>query len=285
MVRDGSNSRRAPFFRSEETIVEMAAPSHFERRKKGRVPAESPVELIWKDDAGQRQFESGRLIDHSPAGAGITSSVPLAASSSLILRAPAIDTLAYSVVRSCSWRRTQYHLGLEFIERMSLEPPESNGEPDWHKLIRIGAAGNSEQVDRLYRTFAFRYHPDNRETGSPEMFLRISGIYAIVSSPPTTKSEVEIARQDFSWRERLQRLQTNCVSALGALCRKRIDDYRNPNSSQSELQYATGLEPDELGFVLWYLREKGALTGSEACSDYAISAIGVELLERAIEKG
>ena len=262
-------------------VVGLAGQTHFERRKKRRESADSTVDLIWKDEAGQRRFECGRLIDHSASGAGIGSPEPLAASSGLIVRAPGIGKLAYSVIRSCSWHRTQYHLGVEFVEIASVEPSSRTIEPDFHQLIRAGVAGNSEQVDRLYRTFAFRYHPDNRETGSSEIFLRISGIYQIISSSSSAKPEVGIIKQDFSWRERLRRLQVNCVSVLGELCRKRIDDYMNPNSTRAELESTTGLEPDELGFVLWYLREKGAVTVSDARSDYAISASGVELLEKA----
>jgi hypothetical protein len=253
--------------------------SHFDRRKKRREHTDSAVDLIWKDESGQRRFECGRLVDHSASGAGISSPESIAAASSLIVRVPSIGALAYSVVRTCSWRRTQYHLGIEFIEKVSLEPSDPPVERDFHELIRAGAAGNPEQVDRLYRTFAFRYHPDNRQTGDAEIFLRIREIYRVVSSTPTAKPEVRVTKQETGWRERLQRLQVNCGSVLGVLCRKRIDDYRNPNASLAELESATGLATDELGFVLWYLREKRAVTVPEGTSDYAISASGVDTLE------
>jgi hypothetical protein len=256
---------------------------HFERRKSSRERIDSAVELIWKDESGQRRFECGQMVDCSREGAGIASPQPLPVSTKLILRAPVIGALVFSVVRSCSWRRTQYHVGVEFIEKASFQPSGSLPEADYHELIRAGVAGDSARVEQLYRNFAFRYHPDNRDTGNSEVFLRLREMYQLLSSSGRFKPEAEIAKpfQEFSWREGLRGLKDNYVSVLGVLCRKRMDDFRNATVSQSELESLTRLTTDELGFILWYLREKGAVTLSEGSSDYAISATGVEMLETA----
>jgi len=241
--------------------------------------------LIWKDESGQKRFECGQMIDSSPTGAGVASPQPLPPSSTLILRTPAIGAFALSQVRSCSWHRTQYHLGIEFIEKVSFHASDAGAEPDYHQLIRAGVEGDSEQVDRLYRALAFRYHPDNRETGNSEVFLRIRDVYRIVSISQTLKPEAQIAKpsQDFSWREGLRGMKDDCVSVLGVLCRRRMDDYRNAAVSQNELESLTRMTADQLGFILWYLGEKGAVTMSAGSSDYAISATGVEMLERACQ--
>jgi hypothetical protein len=60
-----------------------------------------------------------------------------------------------------------------------------------------------------------------------------------------------------------------------------MSDYRNAFVSPGELESLTGMAPDEIGFVLWYLREKGAITGSDSSPDYSISAKGVDILESA----
>ena len=77
-------------------------------------------------------------MDCSLTGAGVASPQPLAVSSPLILRAPGIGTVALSQVRNCSWRRTQYHLGIEFMEKATVPPSDPAGEPDYHQLIRQG---------------------------------------------------------------------------------------------------------------------------------------------------
>jgi DnaJ-class molecular chaperone len=41
----------------------------------------------------------------------------------------------------------------------------------------------AETVSRVYRMLAFRYHPDNTETGNSEMFLRLSEAHQIFIHP------------------------------------------------------------------------------------------------------
>jgi curved DNA-binding protein CbpA len=207
---------------------------------------------------------------------------PLGVSSCLILRAPGIDVLALSKVRNCTWRRTQYHLGIEFMEKASIQPRNPALEPDHHELLRAGMAGDTERMDRVYRTLAFRYHPDNGDSGDAEIFLRISETYRILSSSKP-RPEREIAKQDGTdWQAALSGLKGKRAAVLGLLCQRRIADYRNAFVSPSELETVTGIPPDELGFVLWYLREKGAVTGSDSSPDYSISARGVDILESAL---
>ena len=64
-----------------------------------------------------------------------------------------------------------------------------------------------------------------------------------------------------------------------------MSDYRNAFVSPGELESLAGMAPDEIGFVLWYLREKGAVTGSDSSPDYSISAKGVDILENAHHQG
>lgn len=210
---------------------------------------------------------------------------PLEASSCLILRAPGIGAVALSQVRNSSWRRTQYHLGLEFIEKAAIQPPDPADEPDYHELLRVGVTGDADRVDRLYRALAFRYHPDNRQTGNAEVFLHITEAYRILSTAQPRHVETDLAKPfgTFRWVDEIRELNGKRGAVLGLLCQRRMSDYRNAAVSQSELESVTGLTSEELGFVLWYLREKGAVTLPENSSDYAISAAGVDFLESAYQ--
>jgi hypothetical protein len=238
-----------------------------ERRKHARERADAAVELIWKDESG------------------VASPQPLDASSCLILRAPGIGAVALSQVRNSSWRRTQYHLGIEFIEKAAIQPPDPADEPDYHELLRVGVTGDADRVDRLYRSLAFRYHPDNRETGNAEVFLRIKEAYRIlsVSQPRYVDTEVAKPFETFLCKDELRELNGRRGAVLGLLCQRRMTDYRNAAVSQTEMESVTGLTSDELGFVLWYLREKGAVTLPDNSSDYTISAAGIDILESAYQ--
>lgn len=249
-----------------------------ERRKQRRQRSDAAVELIWKEDS-YRRFECGRIFDSSRTGVGVASPQPLGVSSCLILRAPGIDMVALAKVRNCIWRRTQYHLGIEFVEKASIKPRNPAAEPDHHELLRAGVTGDAERLDRVYRALAFRYHPDNGDSGDSEIFLRISETYRILSvSKP--RQEREIAKhEETDWQTRLRRLKDKRAAVLGLLCQRRVSDYRNAYVSRGEMESLTGMAPDEIGFVLWYLREKGAVTGSDSSPDYSISAAGVDILE------
>jgi len=254
-----------------------------DRRRSRRERIDSAAELIWKDDAGCRRFECGRIVDFSETGAAVASPQPLAISSPLILRAPGMGFVALAQVRNCSWNRTQYRLGLLLLEKAAAQPGDSDTEPDYHdgfpEMLRAGVAGEFERVDRLYRALAFRYHPDNRETGNAEIFLRIGEAHRILAGTPAPPPESAVSRPVFAAPIGLREQRDKRTAVLGLLYQRRTSDYQNACVSTRELESLTGLASDEVGFILWYLREKGAVTLSDYSSDYAISASGVDLLE------
>jgi hypothetical protein len=252
-----------------------------ERRRSGRERADAAVELIWRDESGNRRFECGRIVDRSAGGVGVASPQPLNMSSCLILRAPGLGVVALAQVRNCVWARTQYRLGMEVLERAASQPRADSPEPDHHELIRAGIAGEFERVDRLYRALAFRYHPDNRETGDAEVFMRIGQAYRILSGSQPQPVEAGIAKRldSFHAPQGVRKQRDKRSAILGVLYERRASDYQNACVSTRELEDMTGMAQDEIGFILWYLREKGAVTLSDYSSDYAISAAGVDLLE------
>ena len=255
---------------------------HIERRKNRRERTDAAVELIWKEESHKR-FECGRTVDISPTGVAVASPQPIDVSSCLILRAPGLGIVALSRVRNCFWNRTQYQLGLEFMETAVAQPTDPAVEPDHHALLRAGVAGDAGSLDRLYRALAFRYHPDNRESGNVEIFLRIREAYRILSPSQAYQEELGIAKplKTIGLQAELRGLKDKRLAVLGLLCQRRINDYRNAFVSPAELESLTGMSADEVGFILWYLRERGAVTLCENSPDYTISAVGVDILDDA----
>ncbi|RVD52370.1 J domain-containing protein, partial [Mesorhizobium sp. M2D.F.Ca.ET.140.01.1.1] len=44
---------------------------------------------------------------------------------------------------------------------------------DYYELLEISPNANSETIERIFRYFAMRYHPDNRDTGNETRFSEI----------------------------------------------------------------------------------------------------------------
>lgn len=276
---------RTPHSSTEGPAHPGAMNGHIESRKYRRERVDTPVDLIWKDDSGQRRLEPGKMTDCSPTGAAIDSPQPLSVLSNLILRAPGIRLVALAQIRYCAWRGTQYRLGVQFVERAAMEPGDPAAEPDYHELLRVGMDGEIDhsRLDRLYRSLAARYHPDKGESGNSETFLRIAQAYQILSaSEIQAESGVTKPAQGFEWQGTLRTLKDKKAVVLGLLCDRRISDYRNAAVSERELESLTGLTSNEVGFILWYLRDKGAVTLIGHSSDYAISSAGIDILESTI---
>ena len=42
----------------------------------------------------------------------------------------------------------------------------ANGEMDYYEILQVSDSAEPETINRVYRIFAQRYHPDNQETGN-----------------------------------------------------------------------------------------------------------------------
>ena len=69
-----------------------------------------------------------------------------------------------------------------------------NSRLDCYEVMQLSPNADGETISRVYRLLAARYHPDNRETGNSEKFLRLSEAYQILSDP------AKRARYDVGYR-------------------------------------------------------------------------------------
>jgi curved DNA-binding protein CbpA len=60
---------------------------------------------------------------------------------------------------------------------------ERLGSLDCYEAMQLSPRADAETISRVYRLLAARYHPDNRETGNSEKFIRLSEAYQILSNP------------------------------------------------------------------------------------------------------
>ena len=56
-------------------------------------------------------------------------------------------------------------------------------EIDYYEVLQVSDTAEPETINRVYRIFAQRYHPDNKETGNEARFREITEAYQILSNP------------------------------------------------------------------------------------------------------
>ncbi len=245
------------------------------------------AELIWKTPSGERRFENCRAVDSSDGGVAVECPAEVPVYSDIILRSETANLAALSQVRHCTWKRSTYLLGLKFLAKTTAAHGDP-GEPDHYEILRLSQSADEEAISRVYRTLARRFHPDNSETADPQAFLRVSQAWRILSDPKKrARYDAERAQANSGPRFRFQSREfydglggekNRRIAILCLLYRKRSIDYQNPGISMLEIERLTGFTREEIGFAIWYLREKKMVLAADN-SQYCIAAEGVDYVE------
>jgi curved DNA-binding protein CbpA len=156
---------------------------------------------------------------------------------------------------------------------------------DYYEVLEISANANSGTIERMFRYFAQRYHPDNPETGDR---LRFD---TVVEAHDTLKDPIKRARYDIEYHNRrnvrsklvAEVRNTNSIGQgihiqdklLSLLYVKRRQSVREPGIGDVELEQLSGCPAEHLEFHLWYLREKGWIEKTEN-GTFAITVDGVD---------
>ncbi len=252
-----------------------------------RQSAEYEAELIWKGPTGEKHFENCRTVDVSDGGVAVECPAEVPLHSDIILRAESANLAALSQVRHCTWRRSVYLLGLQILAKTTTTA-EDPAEPDYYEILRLSQDADEESIARVYRTLAKRYHPDNRDTADAQAFLRINQAYRILSDPARrARYDAERAQVNSQPRFRLgtreffyglKGEQHRRLVLLCLLYRKRMINYQHPAMSILDLELLTGYTREEIGFALWYLREKGMVKATDD-TKFCILSGGLDYVE------
>jgi curved DNA-binding protein CbpA len=156
---------------------------------------------------------------------------------------------------------------------------------DYYEILEISPNANSETIERIFRYFAQRYHPDNQDTGDLSRFSEI------VEAHDTLKDPVKRAQYDIQhnvhsgsrWKLAEEASNTKGVERdvviqdklLSVLYVKRRQDINDPGIGDSELERISGCPREHLEFHLWYLRAKGWI-GTLENGTLAITVEGVD---------
>ena len=164
----------------------------------------------------------------------------------------------------------------------------SNGEVDYYEVLQVNDNAEPETINRVYRIFAQRYHPDNRETGNEARFRQLTDAYHVLSNPEKRAryDATNQQRKKERWRvvaagseseNNFELEQVVRLTVLEALYTKRRLDPENPGIFLLELEKMIGRPREHLEFTLWFLSQKKLINRDDA--RMYLTADGAEYLE------
>jgi curved DNA-binding protein CbpA len=164
---------------------------------------------------------------------------------------------------------------------------------DLYETMQISPNADLDTVHRVYRILAQRYHPDNRETGSSELFRELTDAYRILSDPEKRAAfDIEHrATRRLTWKIFDQTTSVQGVEAerrkrsgiLALLYRHRIAAPDSSGMNLKEFEELLGVPKEHLEFTLWYLKEGQFVTRTDN-GRFSITLSGVDLAETLVEQ-
>jgi DnaJ-domain-containing protein 1 len=146
----------------------MEATTKKQRRRAPRKAAGSSVISIkTKDGLGAGKRLTADVVDLIDGGFGVNLRTPLKPGSLVVVGDHIEAQVRWCVQKSDG----TFRAGLQ------------NSLLDCYEAMQLSPNADPETIARVYRLLAARYHPDNRESGDSEKFIRLSQAYQILSDP------------------------------------------------------------------------------------------------------
>lgn len=159
---------------------------------------------------------------------------------------------------------------------------------DYYEFLQISPHADTETIHRVYRYLAARLHPDNPESGDPEMFRLLKSAYDTLSNPSKRAEYDSMTRREASeekplsssvdFMDNLDGELNRRIALLAVLYFKRRSNPRFPEVPLAEIERRMGFPRDYLDFTTWYLTKKGYVTRADN-SDFTLTAEGVDFIE------
>jgi curved DNA-binding protein CbpA len=165
-----------------------------------------------------------------------------------------------------------------------------SAEIDYYEVLQVSDTAEPETINRVYRIFAQRYHPDNRETGNEARFREITEAYQVLSNPEKRAQydATNQKRRKDRWRlvsegatseNNFELEQAVRLTVLEALYTKRRVEPETPGIYLRELERMIGRPREHLEFTIWFLNQKKLINTDD--SRMYLTADGAEYLEDA----
>ena len=160
---------------------------------------------------------------------------------------------------------------------------------DYYEALQISVNAEPETVHRVYRLFAQRFHPDNKETGNESRFRVVTEAYRVLSDP-NLRAQYDLVhdkQQKDRWRLVEKAVEADNdfeaeralrATVLQVLYTKRRLEPHEPGIFIIDLEKFTGRPREHLEFTTWFLVQKKLIQRADN-SLLVITADGVEYLE------
>src|SRR5713226_6246377 len=159
---------------------------------------------------------------------------------------------------------------------------------DYYEMLRVSPGAELESIQRVHRALAARYHPDNKETGNLERFLKVNEAFKVLSDPEkrkefdaSYKTKKENPLPVFLTKEFTEGVDGEINRRIGLLCllytQRRINQVL-PAMSVLEIEQAMYIPREHLQFTIWYLKSKRYIAQDDR-SSLMITAEGIDFLE------
>jgi curved DNA-binding protein len=159
---------------------------------------------------------------------------------------------------------------------------------DYYEMLRVSPGAELESIQRVHRALAARYHPDNKETGNLERFLKVNEAFKILSDPEKRKefdahykTRKENPMPVFLTKEFTEGVDGEVNRRIGLLCllytQRRVNQVL-PALSVLEIEQMMSIPREHLLFTIWYLKSKRYIVQDDR-SSLMITADGIDFLE------
>jgi curved DNA-binding protein len=273
-----------------------------QRRRAGRKTGDrSVVRIELKDGLGHSRWVTADVIDRSDHGIGVSLMTPLKNGMTLLVRGRLGEDLS-DVRRSArvGWCMEGINgtcrAGLEFLDGASEAPgghPMVTSDPlelDFYEIMQLSPNADAETIERVYRMLAQRYHPDNSQTGSAEVFIRLSEAHRILRDPELRAgydARHRVAKrlhwkifdqaQAATGQEAEKRKRQGILSLLHA---KTLEDPERAAIGLLAFEELLGCPREHLQAALWYLKGKGFIERADN-GRFTITVEGFDAAEQA----
>ena len=144
---------------------------------------------------------------------------------------------------------------------------------DHYEILEASCNASFETIESVFRFLAKRFHPDSGETGDRERFKEIVEAYETLRDPERRSAYDEVFQSE----------KTERSAILTLFYAQRRRDMKKPGIGISTLEHMVDIDPEVVGFHIWYFKERGWITREES-GVLSITADGVDKIESTVEK-
>ncbi len=99
---------------------------------------------------------------------------------------------------------------------------------DYYDLLQLSPNADTDTIERVFRHFAKKLHPDNKESGDADRFRRIVETHRTLSSPEI-RAEYDVKYRDYWNRKR--KVASEARNGVASEAQK--DGYLSPRAKSS----------------------------------------------------